>query len=229
MLWILLFLAVVALLALPHFILKRIDKCYNVERDDIKGDGFSFAEHLLKRFELDEIVKVEAVELGDHYDPDAKAVRLSKAFCHKRSITAIATAAHEVSHAIQHAENNTLFRRRQLLAKVAGVIGLIAPVALAVAPVLLFFTKSPSLSFTVLALGFLSVFMQTLFHLVTLPVELDASFNKALPMLIEGDYLPRPEDYEGAKKVLSAAAFTYVAGSLLNLLNIGAWLRLLKR
>ena len=68
----------------------------------------------------------------------------------------------------------------------------------------------------------------TLVHLVTLPVELDASFNKALPILENGNYL-RSGDLPHARKILRAAALTYVAGSLASLLNLARWLAFLRR
>ena len=68
----------------------------------------------------------------------------------------------------------------------------------------------------------------TLVHLVTLPVEIDASFGKALPILRSGQYI-LPEDEVAVRRVLRAAAFTYVAGSLASLLNLARWLAFLRR
>ena len=70
--------------------------------------------------------------------------------------------------------------------------------------------------------------ISTLVNLATLPVEWDASFGKALPILKSGGYLS-DEDMQNARHILLAAAMTYVAGSLISLLNVGAWLRVLRR
>jgi hypothetical protein len=79
-----------------------------------------------------------------------------------------------------------------------------------------------------LIVAILSVLASTLVHLITLPVEWDASFGKALPILQEGEYL-NDQDMKDARKILTAAALTYVAGSLASLLNVWRWLRYLRR
>ena len=78
------------------------------------------------------------------------------------------------------------------------------------------------------AIGLGSMASGTLVHLVTLPVELDASYGKALPILRAGNYI-RPGDEAGVRRVLRAAALTYVAGSLASLLNLARWLAYLRR
>ena len=94
-------------------------------------------------------------------------------------------------------------------------------------PVAALVTRSPAAGLLVFLIGFGSLFLTTLVHLVTLPVELDASFNKALPILAEG-YLEKRE-LPAARRILRAAALTYLAGSLASLLNLGRWLVLLRR
>jgi len=69
--------------------------------------------------------------------------------------------------------------------------------------------------------------LATIVHLVTLPVEIDASFGKALPVLIEGEYI-QPEDEVAVRRILRAAALTYVAASLASLLNLWRWFRILR-
>ena len=65
-------------------------------------------------------------------------------------------------------------------------------------------------------------------HVLTLPTEVDASFHRALPLLVSGEYIPA-EDLPAARKILAACALTYVAGSLAGLLNVWRWLRILRR
>ena len=84
------------------------------------------------------------------------------------------------------------------------------------------------MTFLFLAVAVASMLLGTLVHLVTLPVELDASFNKALPMLKAGQYL-YDSDLPHATRILRAAALTYVATSLASLLNLGRWLAVLRR
>ena len=96
------------------------------------------------------------------------------------------------------------------------------------APVVMIATRAPGLSLLFVAVAVGSMLLGTLVHLVTLPVELDASFKKALPILADGDYLLEG-DLPHAERILRAAAFTYVAASLGSLLNLGRWLAVLRR
>ena len=91
-----------------------------------------------------------------------------------------------------------------------------------------FSARIPQASLAMLALAVASMAFGTLVHLVTLPVELDASYGKALPLLEEGNYL-HEGDLPHARKILKAAALTYVAGSLASLLNLGRWIAVLRR
>lgn len=215
------------MLVLPQYWVQKAIKNHNDPRADIKGTGAEFARHLLHRLELD--VEVEETDTGDHYDPDARVVRLSAAHYSQKSLAAMVIAAHEVGHAIQHANAEVLFLRRIRLAKLAFWVQKIAPVALSISPIFLALTKSPLLSFLTLLIGVAAVGLGTLVHLLTLPVEFDASFNKALPLLERGEYFENEGDYQAARKILKAAALTYVAASLYNLLNLAYWLRLLRR
>ena len=80
----------------------------------------------------------------------------------------------------------------------------------------------------VMVAGIATMGISTLVHLVTLPVEWDASFRRALPILQQGNYLS-PEDEQGARRILTAAALTYVAASLASLLNLWRWIAFLRR
>ena len=102
MLWLFVFIAVIACIFLPQFWTKNILKKHSIERPDFPGTGAEFAQHLIKEHDLD--VTLETTEQGDHYDPQTKTVRLSTSNFNNKSLTAVATAAHEVGHAIQHKE-----------------------------------------------------------------------------------------------------------------------------
>lgn len=193
----------------------------------IPGNGGELARHLLDRFEM-QAVEVEKTEPGnDHYDPQSRTVRLSPANYEQNSLTAIAVAAHEVGHAIQHQRGEALLSLRSRLVFVAAAAQKLGAAALVIMPIAAVLTRAPSTGMLLLLAGVGSMFLATLVHLVTLPVELDASFNKALPILRSG-YVS-PEDEPVVRKILRAAAFTYLAGSLASLLNLWRWIAILRR
>ena len=163
-------------------------------------------------------VKVQQVagELTDHYNPRTKTVGLSAANYQTNSIAAISVAAHECGHAIQHAKAYAPISFRSTLAPVAQIGSTIAgPLVL----MGLFFNNQSSVLF--LNLGIIAFSFAVLFQIVTLPVEFDAS-KRALHILSDSHILPL-EEMSGARKMLTAAALTYVAAvasSLLQLLRI---------
>ncbi len=95
------------------------------------------------------------------------------------------------------------------------------------APVAMVMTRSPAAGLLMVAGGLLTLGTGVLVHLATLPTEVDASFRRALPLL-ESGYL-KEEDKSGARRILTAAALTYVAAALGSLLNVWVWLRMLRR
>ena len=222
-------LLLLAAIAGPGVWVKRVLRRYSEPSDRYRGrgSGAELARHLLDRLALGD-VGVESTPAGDHYDPDARAVRLAEDRYNGYSLTAITVAAHEVGHAIQHARGEPLFRKRQQLARLAARGQRFGSIILLAAPVVMLLTRAPGIGIAFLAMAIGSMLLGTLLHLVTLPVELDASFRKALPLLVDGQYL-----YEGdlphAQRILKAAALTYVAASLASLLNLGRWLAVLRR
>ncbi len=224
MFWIILAIALFALILGPQIWTKRILKKYSAPRPDFPGTGGEFAQHLIKQQGLD--VALEATTAGDHYDPAMKTVRLLESNLNGKSLTAIATAAHEVGHAIQHKQGMWLLLMRTPLAKMAFYIEKLAQVALISTPIFLSFI--PSMARLSLLVAIIGMLASTLVHLITLPVEFNASFSKALPILKNGGYLSE-QDYKGAKKILLACALTYVSSALASLLNVWRWLRFLKR
>src|SRR4249920_2242130 len=95
----------------PQFWIRHVLKRHGAERPDLPGTGAELARHLLDEANLPSVM-VEPTDKGDHYDPEAQAVRLSPAHHDGRSIAAVAVAAHEVSHAVQHARGEPAFARR---------------------------------------------------------------------------------------------------------------------
>ncbi|NND66505.1 MAG: zinc metallopeptidase [Halioglobus sp.] len=214
---------------LPGLWVKQVMAKYSepANRYREQGSGGELARHLLDRFGLDNVT-VEETAAGDHYDPQDKVVRLSPGNYAGHSLTAVTVAAHEVGHAIQDSRGESLFQARQRLAKAAVVGERFAGMLLVAAPIVFILTRAPQAGAATILIGVLSMGLGTLVHLVTLPVEFDASYGKALPILKEGDYL-HEGDIEHAERILKAAALTYVAGSLASLLNLGRWIAVLRR
>lgn len=195
-------------------------------RPDLPGTGGELARHLLDRFQLG-AVTVETTERGDHYDPEARAVRLSQDNHDGRSITAVAVAAHEVGHALQHAEGSSLLAARSMLARTLGIVDKVAMAVLITAPLVAAVTHVPALGLMQFGVAIALLGIGLIVHLVTLPLEFDASFGKALPILAGDGYLDQ-RDLPAARGVLRAAAFTYVAGALIGLLNFLRLMRIIR-
>lgn len=154
----------------------------------------------------------EPGELTDHYHPTTKEVHLSEHIYHGRSIAAMSVAAHEVGHAIQHARGYYPVVLRGNLLPVANLGSTLAfP---------MFFIGFIFSSFSFLMdLGIIFFSGALLFHLVTLPVEFNASF-RAIGELESGGYVVIPEEKSSCKKMLGAAAMTYVASTLMALMQL---------
>ena len=194
----------------------------------IPGTGGELARHLLDQFGMQDVAVEKTEQGGDHYDPGDRAVRLGPANYEQNSLTAVAVAAHEVGHAIQHQRKEPKFALRHQLVKVAQTTQQLGAGAMFLLPVVMAVTRAPSAGIVMGIVGLGSMASATLVHLVTLPVELDASFGKALPILRAGEYI-QPDDEAAVRRVLRAAALTYVASSLASLLNLARWLAFLRR
>lgn len=222
-------LGIAALLLLifgPQFWVKAEMRRHAAERADFPGTGGELAEHLLERAGLSRI-KVELTDRGDHYDPIDGAVRLSPDIHGGRSVTAVAVAAHEVGHALQHRDGDRLLLARIKMAEGARALEIGATVLFATAPLVLAFVHSLPLVILQIVVAVILLGSRLAMHVLTLPVEFDASFGKALPILDKGGYLPAG-DLPAAKSVLRAAAFTYVASALVTLLDVTRLFRILR-
>lgn len=224
-------LAVIALLVaifVPQLWTRYIFRRYATELDELPGTGGELASHLVEKFKLDG-VKVEEIETDDdHYDPEASAVRLSPSVFNQKSLTAVAIAAHEIGHAIQHQQGFRPLYMRWRMAQFVTLSEKVAAVMLVAFPFAAVLTKIPLVGGLMLGCGLLILFLPVLFHLLTLPVEFDASFNRALPILEHGNYLPASA-MPIARQILFAAALTYLAASLASVLNFYRWLIFLRR
>ena len=224
MIYLILGILLVVLILGPQYWAKHVLQKYSGHREDIPGTGEELVKHLRKKFNLRHL-KVESTEMGDHYDPTDKTVRLSKDNFDKRSLTAITVAAHEFGHALQDAKNYKPLNARTTMVRTAQKLG---GVALVIMPLIALTPAGARLALPLFLVVILSMLVNTVVHLVTLPVEFDASFGRALPILKEGQYINN-NDYLAARKILTACALTYLASSLSGLLNFWRWLRMLRR
>ena len=226
---ILLALAGLILLAIvlgPQVWVRRVLKRHGIDRPDLPGTGAELARHLLDEADL-QSVQVEKTDLGDHYDPEARVVRLLPQHHDGRSVAAAAVAAHEVSHAVQHARGEPAFARRFGLVKKLIWVERVASAVLLLAPVVFIVVKAPIVVALQVVGGLLLLLIRVVVHVATLPVEFDASFGKALPVLEQGRYLSAA-DLPAARNVLRAAAWTYVASALVTLVDVARWFRMLR-
>lgn len=228
MLLIILTLALIICAFLPQLWVRYVMRKHAKEIPDMPGTGGELAEHLVERFKLAG-VRVEQCQPGqDHYSPDEKCVRLSPDNYQGRSITAVAVAAHEVGHAIQFDREEPLSKLRGKYIPVSVLLGRIGVYMLVALPIATFVLKTPAAFIAFVGLSLIFQLAGAAMFLIVLPEELDASFNKALPILEEGGYLPG-HMLPKARKVLKAAALTYCAAALANVMNIGRWFMILMR
>lgn len=212
----------------PQFWASYILKRYSQRIDAFPGTGGELAEHLLDKFELDDFRVEMSEQQADHYDPEHKSVRLAEDIHNGKSLTAIVVSAHEIGHALQHKSGYRPFFIRWHLAKVIAKTEKFASMLLVMFPFAALLTRSPAVGGIMFTVGVGILLLPVIFHLITLPVELDASFNRALPILISGRYIPE-SGIPIARKILRAAALTYLSASLASVFNFYRWIAILRR
>lgn len=174
--------------------------------------GAEVARRILDRNGLHHVHLTEVGgRLSDHYDPTRKTVRLSHDIYHGTSIAALAVAAHECGHAIQHANAYAPLQFRSAMFPVVNFANKFGYIA-----ILLGFVFGGS---SFLLLGIILVGVTVLFQIVTLPVEFNAS-TRAVAQLADMNILSGPNEKAGARKVLTAAALTYVAGAVVAIVEL---------
>ncbi len=219
--------AVAALVFGPGLWVRRVLDRYSKPADRYPVTGAQLARRLLDSNGLEDIA-VQSTPQGDHYDPIEKAVRLAPERHDGRSLTAVTVAAHEVGHALQDQSGYGPLRIRTRLVRGSQHIERLGAAVLLASPFIGMLTRAPGLSLVMFLAGLLTLATSTLIHLITLPTELDASFRRALPLLDRHDVL-QAVDRPHARRLLMAAALTYVAASLMSLLNVARWWALLRR
>ena len=179
-------------------------------------NGIEFGNQLIKELELKDVC-LEKTLIGDHYDLDQRKVKVGEDRLRKKSLTSISIICHEIGHAIQHAENYTPLITRTKLVKNTLWINKITFAVIYIGLPIIFATGYLPLIKVCILLILLSLFIGVVIHLVTLEVELDASFNKAMPIIkkkIPAVY------HDSCRSILRAAAFTYVVGVFKNLISL---------
>jgi len=217
----------IAVLLGPGLWVKRVMERYSRPADRYPMTGARLARDLLDSAGL-ERVRTEKTEQGDHYDPIEKVVRLSPDNHDGRSLTAITVAAHEVGHALQDAGGFGPLRWRTQLVRWISPIERVGAGLMMASPVMVAVTRAPVAGLMMFLGGLLTLASGILVHATTLPTEFDASFRRALPLLAKRRVL-REGDERHARKILRAAAMTYVSASLMSLLNVARWWAILRR
>lgn len=195
---------------------------------NLPGTGAELARHLIERYKLDGIKVEETEPHRDHFDPAEQAVRLSPDNYHGKSLTAVAVAAHEVGHAIQFHRKEKIFELRKRFLPTAHALNKTGVAIMLAFPIIAIVLRSPLAVGMVVGLSLLLQLGGAFAYLIILPEEWDASFNKALPVLVEGEYLEEKQ-LPAIRKILKAAALTYFAAALANVLNVGRWFMVLRR
>jgi Zn-dependent membrane protease YugP len=221
--------AVLAILVyVPSFWVRHIMAKHSKEIAELPGTGGELAKHLIERFELTGITVEEAAPNTDHFDPAGPVVRLSPDNFNGRSLTAVAVAAHEVGHAMQFYRGEKIFELRKRYLPMAARFNRVGVVIMMTIPFIALLIRMPLVIGGVIALSLLLQLAGAFAYLIILPEEWDASFNKALPVLIEGEYIEQAH-MPAVRQVLKAAALTYFAAALANVLHVGRWFMLLRR
>ncbi|MBC3804730.1 zinc metallopeptidase [Acetobacterium fimetarium] len=201
--------------AYAQFQVSSAYKAYSKVRTKNGITGAEVARTLLDSNGLSTIgIEGVAGNLTDHYDPRSKVMRLSQGVGQQASIAAVGIAAHETGHAIQDKEGYGPLRFRSFMVPITGFASNLAwPLFF-----LGFFFAQTSWGFALMDLGIVLFSLALLFNIITLPVEFNAS-KRAVEALMD-NHLILPGEEIGVKKVLRAAALTYVAAALMSLLTL---------
>lgn len=218
--YLLLMLPGMALMFLAQSKVKGTYRRYSQVQSTMGMTGAQVAQTILMKKGVSGIrIEPVAGELTDHYDPSAKAVRLSEGIYNSTSLAAAAVAAHECGHVLQDVEGYKFMNLRAALVPAVNLGSRLGPILIMAGLILNF-----------LNLAWIGIFFFAavlLFHVVTLPVEFDAS-GRALRLIDELGIL-QGEENKGAKAVLSAAALTYVATAFYAFLNLMYYIVLINR
>ena len=179
-------------------------------------NGQEFGNLILEEKGLNNVL-IEETSVGDHYDLNEKKVKVLNDRLNKKSLTSISIICHEIGHAIQHQENYKPLKNRTIIVKSTAWITQIGNSILLIGIPFIFATGATSLIKTSLIIVLISLIIGVFIHIITLDVEFDASFNRAMPIIRE----KVPKEYHNAcRSVLLAAALTYVVGTIRNFISL---------
>jgi len=224
----LLVIAIILVLIIPSLWVKVVIKRHAKSLPDLPGTGGEFAAHLITQLKLTDVTVEKGHPGQDHFAPNQKIVSLSPLVFDGKSVSAIAIAAHEVGHAIQYHRKEPITKLRERYTPLALIIEKIAISLMGISPVIVAIFKVPHIGAISVIAAIVSILISVLMQLIILPMEWDASFNKALPVIEAGNYLSE-DKIPAARQVLRAAAMTYVASALSSILNVWRWLKILRR
>ncbi len=204
----------ILILAIPIFAQMKVRSAYSKYSKVPASNGYTGAEVARKILDENGLYNIKIEEthgvLSDHYDPTAKVVRLSSDIYHGHSLAGTAVAAHEVGHAIQDKEGYTFMRIRHKLVPVANIGSNFSWILIIAGMIFSIYNLA--------LLGVLFMAAAVLFQFVTLPVEFNAS-SRAMKQVVALGVIDAGEERE-TKKVLDAAALTYVAAAAVALLEL---------
>lgn len=210
----------------PQLWVRYVLKKHHKQLEGMPGTGGELANHLIQRYNLDGVTVVKGGVGQDFYDPSKKIVSLSPEVYEGKSLSSVAVATHEVGHAIQFYNNEPVSQLRGKYLKKAHLIQHYGVYILMSMPLVGLVFRIPHLILLTALIGIATMLASVLMYAAILPEEYDASFNKALPILEEG-YIPK-EYLPAVRQVLKACAYTYVAASLADILNIWRWIMIVK-
>lgn len=211
----------------PTLWVKYVLRKHHKPMPGMPGTGAELAQHLLREYNF-ENVKVEKSEPNnDYYSPSDNAVRLSPEVYDGKSLTAVAVAAHEVGHALQFNRQDPVSSLRARYLGAADRVQRVGLFVLMILPLAALIFRLPHLMVLTAVIGVMTMLASVLLHAAVLPEEWDASFNKALPILEKGQYVPA-EYLPAIRQVLKACALTYVAAALADVLRLWRWVHWLR-
>lgn len=212
-----------AIVFIPQMIIMSTYKKFANIKASTNLTGADIAKSILANAGINDVAVVPTEgELSDHYDPSKKTVNLSRDIYYGNSISSLGIAAHEVGHAIQDNKGYLPMKLRAGIFPAVQTGQMLGPILLMVGMGLRFGLGMGGFTTTIALAGICLYGAVVLFHMVTLPVEFNASF-RAVRALADGGYLVDKEEIGGAKAVLTAAALTYVAAALYALIELLYW------
>ncbi len=212
-----------ALIFIPQMLVKKTYSKFAKVRTSSNMTGADVAKSMLASAGVIDVrVEPTSGTLSDHYDPQKKTVKLSEDIYYGNTVSSFGIAAHEAGHAIQDNQGYLPMKLRAGLFPAVQTGQMLGPILIMAGLGLRYFLGMGGFTSLIALVGIAFYGSVVLFHMATLPVEFDASF-RAVKVLANGGYLVDSREVGGVKKVLTAAALTYVAMALYALIELLYW------